>query len=238
MPALTKAMILAAGFGTRLKPLTLEKPKALVEVNGVPMIELVLKKLEDTGIKEVVINAHHFTDQMEKYFSEIKHNLRIDLICEKEILGTGGGIMNAYPFLKDAGDFLVHNVDVICDMDILKMYEFHLREACFATLAVQERDTTRPLLIDREYNIIGRRSNDKFFRYRQPSGAENAIGFTGIHIISSDIFHHFTEDKFFDIFTSYFRLISEGKKILGFDIGKKKWQDLGKYGNLTDISTV
>ena len=238
MIELRKAMILAAGFGTRLHPLTLTKPKALVEINGAPMIKHVIKKLVSSGIQEIVVNAHHLAGQIEKYFSENDFDIRINLVCEKEILGTGGGIKNASSYLKDTQSFLVHNVDVLCDIDIKELHNFHNKHSAFATLAVQNRNTSRPLLIDENNNIIGRKSGDKYLRYREPAGTENIIGFSGIHIISSDILHHFTETGFFDIFTSYFRLISEGKKILGHDIGEIKWIDLGNYGNLTDISAV
>jgi NDP-sugar pyrophosphorylase family protein len=238
MDAVTKAMVLAAGFGTRLKPLTLKKPKALIEVNGVPMIERVIKNLAASGIKEIVVNAHHLADQMEKYFSDNDLGVKVDLVVEKDILGTGGGIKNASQYLKDTASFVVHNVDVLCDLDIQKMFGYHLSRSAFVTLAVQDRITSRPLLIDEHFNITGRKSADRYFRYLEPEGAEKTIGFSGIHIISSDIFHNFTETGFFDIFTSYFRLISEGKKILGYDIGKKKWKDLGNIWNLTDISAV
>jgi len=238
MNTLTKAMILAAGFGTRLQPLTSNKPKAFVKVNGVPMIENVIKKLAASGIKEIVVNAHHFASQLEKYFSDNDFGVRIHLICEKEILGTGGGIKNASAFLKDTPSFVVHNVDVLCDLDVQTMYCFHLDNSAFATLAIQDRRTSRPLLIDGQSNIIGRKSKDNYFRYRKPAGEEKTTSFLGIHIISSAIFQHFTEQGFFDIFTSYFHLISEGRKIIGYDIGEKKWSDLGTIGNLTDISAV
>jgi NDP-sugar pyrophosphorylase family protein len=238
MGKITRAMILAAGFGTRLLPLTSDKPKALVPVNGRPMIETLVLKFADLGIEQIVINIHHFAEQLERFFEENDFGVRIELIKETEILGTGGGIKNAAPYLRDSGAFLVHNVDVLCDIDIGKMYDYHLNRNSLATLAVQNRPTTRPLLIDENNYVIGRKSSDRFFRYRLPFGAERTIGFNGIHIISADIFHNLTEEGSFDIFTSYFRLIKEGYEISGYDIGETKWLDLGKYGNLTDISAV
>jgi NDP-sugar pyrophosphorylase family protein len=238
MGKITKAMILAAGFGTRLLPLTSDKPKAMVSINGKPMIEPLIRKLADPGIEQIVINIHHLAEQIERFFEENDFGVRIELVRETKILGTGGGIKNAAPYLRDSGAFLVHNVDVLCDIDIGKMYEYHLNRNSLATLAVQNRPTTRPLLIDESNLIIGRKSSDRFLRYREPRGAERTIGFNGIHIISADIFRNFTEEGSFDIFTSYFRLIKEGYEISGYDIGETKWLDLGKYGNLTDISAV
>src|SRR5436309_1399840 len=121
---LTKAMILAAGLGTRLRPLTLTSPKALVKINGVPMIEFVLKKLIEIGIKEIVINTHHFAEQIEKYFTENNFPVKINFVYEKKILGTGGGIKNASRYLKDTDDFLIHNVDILSDVDLIALYDF------------------------------------------------------------------------------------------------------------------
>lgn len=225
-------MILAAGFGTRLRPLTLKTPKALVKVDGTPMIKLVLDSLIGEGIDEVVINTHHFSDQMEKYFNDNDFGIHIELVREDVILGTGGGIKNAEKFLKHTDCFLVHNVDVLCGLNIKEMLEFHNARSAIATLAVKKRNTSRPLLIDEKMNIIGRSSPEKEYRYAEPSGKESKIGFCGIHIISSGIFSNIVEDGFFDIFTVYFKLISEKKRIVGFDIGECFWKDLGNYKNL------
>jgi NDP-sugar pyrophosphorylase family protein len=231
MQKITKAMILAAGFGTRLKPLTDAEPKPLVKVNGTPMIEFVIERLVEFGIKEIVINTHYLAEQIEFYFRENDFGVKITLSHEKEILGTGGGIKNAEKFLKSEDAFIVHNVDVLSDIDFGKMADFHFRKSAFATLAVKKRNTTRPLLIDNFNHITGRKSTEKIFRYRNAEGIENVVGFCGIHIISSQIFDYFDEYGFFDIFTTYFRLISEHKNILGFDPGDCMWKDLGKPDN-------
>jgi NDP-sugar pyrophosphorylase family protein len=238
---LTTAMILAAGFGTRLKPLTLTAPKALVKINGTPMIKLVLDKLICQGIDEVIVNAHHFSGQIEKYFEDNDFGIRIHIIREERILGTGGGIKNAEKFLKNSECFLVHNVDVLCDLNIQDMLEYHQYHQPLATLAVKKRNTSRPLLIDEQMNIIGRSSpgdNDaaveKTFQYTNPVGEVSKIGFCGVHIISSEIFSSFTEEGFFDIFITYFQLIKEKKKIVGYNIGEAYWKDLGAYLPIQD----
>lgn len=224
-------MILAAGFGTRLKPLTDTVPKPLVKVNGKPMIEFVINRLVDFGIREIVINTHYLAEQMETYFVENDFGVKITLCYEKEILGTGGGIRNAEKFLKPEDAFIVHNVDVLSDIDFGKMADFHFQKSAFATLAVMKRETTRPLLIDNSNHIIGRKSSEKNFRYRAAEGAEQPVGFCGIHIISGKIFDNFDEYGFFDIFTTYFRLISDHKNIIGFDAEGRIWKDLGKPDN-------
>ena len=227
MQKIKKAMILAAGFGTRLKPLTETLPKALVKVKGVPMIEPVIKKLVKSGIKDIVINTHHFADLMNKFFSENNYGVNVHLIFEKELLGTGGGIKNAKKFFDEEEAFIVHNVDVDSDIDFDKMEVVHYENSPLSTLAVKYRKTNRPLIIDSRLNLIGRKSRDKFFRYRKPVGGESYPGFCGIHILSSLIFGKMTENGFFDIFTTYFRIISEGNKIMAYDINNEFWQDLG-----------
>lgn len=229
-----KAMILAAGFGTRLKELTKYTPKALIEYNGKPMIANVIERLISFGINEFVINCHHHAEQIVDYFNTNRFDARIQLVIEEEILGTGGGIKNAGSYLKDTGDFLVHNADVISSIDVQSMYEYHKKYNAYATLALQNRDASRPLIIDDEINIIGRKSANGFLKYKEPDGKEKLIGFCGVHFISSQIFSDFRENGFFDIFTEYFRLISEGKKIIGYDVKGSKWKDLGTIESLNN----
>lgn len=222
-------MILAAGYGTRLKPLTDTIPKALVKVGGTPMIELVLNRLKSFGISEIVINTHHFADKMEEFFNKHNYGITIHLIRENEILGTGGGIKNAENLLNNSGPFIVHNVDVDSLIDLNEMEEFHLNNASLVTLAVKNRPTIRPLIIDEATNVVGRRSKDDFFRYRKSVGKESYLGFCGIHIISPEIFNEFNESGFFDIFNAYFRLISKMKKIVAYDVKDYAWEDVGKF---------
>jgi NDP-sugar pyrophosphorylase family protein len=229
MSTIKKAMILAAGYGTRLKPLTDSLPKALIKVNGTPMIETVLKRLIEYGINDVVINVHHMAEEMRNYFKENNYGINIRLIYEKEILGTGGGIRNAESFLRDEESFIVHNVDVNSDIDFNELAGNHNKQSALATLAVKYRPTSRPLIIDEKLNVIGRKSTDKNYRYRNPEGKESYPGFCGIHVISNKIFDFFERTVYFDIFTAYFGLITAGEKIVAFDIGNCLWDDFGKY---------
>ena len=225
-----KAMILAAGYGTRLKPLTDSLPKALVKVNGIPMIEHVLKRLIKFGFNYVVINTHHYADKMEEYFSSRDYGIKIKLINEKEILGTGGAIKNAAGYLNDVNWFLVHNVDILSEINFNALLDFYFKHFPLTALAVKNRNTRRPLIIDSEMNLIGRASENKGYRYRKPVGRESHFGFCGIHIISSAIFKLFSEEGFFDIFTSYFRLVNS-EKIIVYDVRSSYWQDVGTLNN-------
>lgn len=225
-------MILAAGFGTRLKPLTGSVPKALININGKPMIKMVMEKLIEYGIKEVVINTHHLAEQIEKYFKENDFGIKVHLLREKEILGTGGGINNARVYLESSDDFLVHNMDVMSDLDLEDFYKYHIAHSSLATLALKKRDTSRPLIIDENMFIVGRKNGEDLITYKEAKGNISEIGFCGIHIISSKIFSHFSEVGFYDIFTTYFRLIKEGFNIIGYDIGNKSWVDLCKSVSL------
>lgn len=152
-----KAMVFAAGLGTRLYPLTKEVPKALVEVGGRPMLRLVLEKLVAAGIREIVINVHHFPEMIRSYLHD--HPLpgvTLHISDESdELLDTGGGLMKAAPWLMGGEPVLVHNVDVISDLDIGALLAFHREKGGVATLAVRERETRRYLLFDRDMRLTG-----------------------------------------------------------------------------------
>ena len=125
-----KAMILAAGMGTRLHPFTLTKPKALVEVKGIPMLEIVIRRLIKYGFTDVVVNVHHFADQIVGFLDR-NHNFGISITISDEtdlLLDTGGGLLKAKNHLLDGQPFLVHNVDILTDFDLTELYNFHLKK--------------------------------------------------------------------------------------------------------------
>ncbi len=159
-----KAMILAAGLGTRLKPLTDTRPKALVELAGRTLLEITLTRLRTFGVTEVIINVHHFADQILAYLkSHNNFGLRIEISREEVLLDTGGGLKKAASFfLEDSNrldePFLLHNVDVISNIDLIRMLQFHNENHALATLAVQSRETSRPLLFDDHLQLRGRRA--------------------------------------------------------------------------------
>jgi len=166
-----KAMILAAGLGTRLKPLTDNRPKALVELAGRTLLEITLSRLRSFGVTEVIVNVHHFADMVLNYLKSNKNfGMRIEISHEDVLLDTGGGLKRAaWFFLEDSapgksGDshqmddpFLLHNVDVISTIDLRRMLQFHKENHALATLAVQARETSRPLLFDDHLQLRGRR---------------------------------------------------------------------------------
>ncbi|MFI5106824.1 MAG: NDP-sugar synthase, partial [Terriglobales bacterium] len=149
-----KAMILAAGLGTRLRPLTDQRPKALVEVGGRTLLDSTLSRLRDSGVREVIINVHHFADMVIEYLKANRDfGMRIEISREDVLLDTGGGLKKAAWFFTEGprgsdAPFIVHNVDVISTIDLVRLVEFHEQQKALATLAVQERETSRYLLFD------------------------------------------------------------------------------------------
>ncbi len=159
-----KAMILAAGLGTRLRPLTDNRPKALVEIAGRTLLEIALSRLRAFGVREVIINVHHFADQILAYLKTHKNfGMRVEVSREDVLLDTGGGLKKAaWFFLEDSAGldepFILHNVDVISTIDLRRMVEFHTQNHALATLAVQDRQTSRYLLFDNQLHLCGRHS--------------------------------------------------------------------------------
>ncbi len=194
-----KAMIFAAGLGTRLKPLTDTMPKALVPVCGRPMLEHVILKLKEAGFTDLVINIHHFGEQILS-FLEANQNfgLRIAISDERQaLLDTGGGLKKAQPLLSDGEPFLVHNVDILSNVDLRQLYAHHRQTRADATLLVSHRQTSRYLLFDGQQRLRGwvnkqtGQTKPEGFRYQ--SGECDELAFSGIHVISPTLFAHMDE---------------------------------------------
>ena len=232
-----KAMILAAGLGTRLRPLTDHCPKALVEIRGQTLLEIVLARLRSFGIREVIINVHHFADRVADYLqTNANFGLRIEISREDVLLDTGGGLKRAaWFFLEDADreqPFLLHNVDVISTIDFARMVKFHAERQALATLAVQKRDTSRYLLFDESLQLCGRAVRDQQPELIRASNSAQPLAFAGIHIISPRLLTMLTEEGIFSIITSYLRLAHQGEKIVAFRADEYYWRDLGKPEDL------
>ena len=231
-----KAMVLAAGLGTRLRPLTDSRPKALVEVGGRSLLEITLARLKSYGVSDVIINAHHFADMLVQYLTS--HNnfgLRIEVSREDLLLDTGGGLKKAsHFFLRDGSEapFLVHNVDVISTIDLAQMVRFHQEQNALATLAVQQRETSRYLLFDPELQLCGRRSGQGPDEFARSCSQPRASAFCGIHVISPRLLRMLSEEGAFSIIASYLRLASQGERIVAFRADEYYWRDLGKPENL------
>jgi NDP-sugar pyrophosphorylase family protein len=159
-----KAMILAAGLGTRLRPLTNDRPKALVEVAGRTMLEIAIERLRGFGVSEMIVNVHHFADAIVEYLQANRNfGMRIEVSREESLLDTGGGLKHAAWFFREGsansqGPFIVHNVDVISNIDLGRMVQFHVEQGALATLAMQDRETSRHLLFDEHGLLCGRRT--------------------------------------------------------------------------------
>jgi NDP-sugar pyrophosphorylase family protein len=234
-----KAMIFAAGLGTRLRPLTDKRPKALVEINGRTMLEMTLSRLRSFGVDEVIINVFHFADMIESYLAANNNfGLRIEISREETLLDTGGGLKKAAHFFltnsrQDSGNgpnqpeepFIIHNVDVLSTIDLERMVQFHKSNKALATLAVQDRKTSRYLLFDDQLHLCGRRSGSDLV---DGHPGAHALAFSGIHIVSSRLLPMLSEDGAFSIISSYMRLAAEGEKILAFRADEYYWCDLGK----------
>jgi NDP-sugar pyrophosphorylase family protein len=226
-----KAMIFAAGLGTRLRPLTNTRPKALVKINHVPLLEIVLKRLIAVGVNEVIINVHHFPDQIADFLKARNNfDVHIELSYEEQLLETGGGLKHAAYFFDDGHPFFVHNVDVISDIDLKALYRQHLAGNCLATLAVNNRQTTRYLIFDENNLLCGWKSlkENKTVMTRTPRGKTLDLAFCGIHVISPDFFDKLTEQGAFSIIESYLRLAGLGERIAAFRADQYSWQDVGK----------
>jgi NDP-sugar pyrophosphorylase family protein len=233
-----KAMVFAAGRGTRLKPLTDTRPKALVEVGDVTLLELTLRRLAAAGVVEAIVNLHHFGEQIPAFIE--KHGRfglrRIEFSPEPELLDTGGGLKEASWFFEDGRPFLVHNVDVLSDIDLRALAAEHLRTGALATLAALPRPTARPLFFDTANRLVGRRSpttGDTFVR--APQGEAVALGFCGIQMVSHAIFRKMTESGVFPIVPCYLRLAGEGEPINCFRADGAKWRDCGRPEDLRPL---
>ncbi len=233
-----KAMILAAGRGTRLKPLTDTRPKALVEIDGVTLLELTLRRLAGAGVAEAIINLHHCGEQIPAFIE--RHGRfglrRIEYSAEPELLDTGGGLKEASWFFDDGRPFLVHNVDVLSTIDLRALLATHIRTGALATLAALPRPTARPLFFDAEDRLVGRRTaagGDTFVR--APHGDAAALGFCGIQIVSPALFPKMAESGVFPIVGCYLRLAGQGEAINAFRPLDARWRDCGRPEDLRPL---
>jgi NDP-sugar pyrophosphorylase family protein len=238
-----KAMVLAAGLGKRLRPLTDDRPKALVEIAGRTLLEITLSRLRDYGVGEVIINVHHFADMILAYL-ETHHNfgMRIEVSREETLLDTGGGLKKAaWFFLEDSHrldePFILHNVDVISTIDLGRMVQFHTEQQALATLAVKKREASRYLLFNDQLQLCGRRgARDHEAELVRPSQPVQELGFSGIHVISPRLLAMLTEEGAFSIITSYLRLAARDEKILAFRADEYYWRDLGRPENVAQAA--
>ncbi len=236
----TTAMILAAGLGTRLKALTQDKPKALVTLNGKPLLQHCIENLIANGFHHIVINVHHFGEQIIDFVESHHFDADIQISDERDLLmDTGGGIIKATPLFKDSKAVLVHNVDIISNVNLGEMSQQFLASGDDAWLLTQDRETNRKLLFDDENRLVGwmNKSEEKFkwvhdsqsaLRQAQGPGPYNykEMAFSGLHFFRSDLFGEF-EEKPQSVIDLYLQL-AKTNRIISKPIQPDYWFDLGK----------
>lgn len=233
-----KALIFAAGLGTRLKPLTNTMPKAMVPVGNKPLLQHIIEKLKVSGFDEIIINVHHFAEQIIDFVrANNSFGIRIEFSDEREqLLDTGGGIKKASWFFDDGKPFLVHNVDILSNIDLTELYSFHLKANSFATIVCSQRETSRYFLFN-EDNYLKGWINTKTGEVKSPLTNFNSenykkMAFSGIHVIDSSIFSMM--DNFPDKFSiiDFYIAISNTKKIGAYTPTNLSILDVGKIDSL------
>lgn len=225
-----KAMVFAAGLGTRLRPYTNDRPKALVEVQGKTLLEIVLRRLQSFGVKEVVVNVHHFADKVIAHLQEHENiGLEIHISDERDLLlDTGGGLKKAAHLLSDA-PFLIHNVDILSDLDLGQLYAAHQPGQNLSTLAVRQRETSRYLEFSTKGELCGWKN--KKTGERKISKEEVTVldwAYSGMAVIDPGLFAYFPQDK--EVFSIIEVWLAAAKKgiIRNFPHNATKWLDVGK----------
>lgn len=225
-----RAMIFAAGLGTRLRPATNKNPKALVPLNGRPMLGHVIGKLKDSGFDEIVINVHHYAGQIKKYLKRNKY-FGVDIIISdesNELLDTGGGLQKAAEWLDYDEPFLLHNVDIYSEIDLNDFYDTHCESGNLVSLAVRDRKSTNYLLFNEAQKMIGWESvKNKLQRMSRDEKVAYRYAFSGIHMISPEIFKYMNELPPFSIIGTYLNLAKE-HPIGAYPHNEDHWIDLGK----------
>ena len=235
-----KAMILAAGTGTRLKPLTDTTPKALIPVGGTPMLEHILLKIKAAGYTHVIINIHHFGEQIIDFLaSKNNFGMKVEISDERNyLLDTGGALRQACRMLDGKEPFLVHNVDVFSNVDLNAMVQSHIRSNALATLLVSQRRSARELLFDKEERLCGWRNREtgevkSFFPNFDPSGY-SGYAFGGVHVISPEIFRFMEEwtGKFSII--HFYLSVCPKNSVRFYTENELQWMDAGKMKGLEE----
>lgn len=237
-----KAMIFAAGLGTRLRPLTDNMPKALVPVAGQPMLQRVILRLKAAGFDDITVNVHHFGEQIIEFLrANDSFGATIHISDERsELLDTGGGIKKARPWLDGNEPFLVHNADILSDIDLAAFYRLHQESNAEATLLVSRRNTSRYLLFDNDYQLHGWTNKStgevkpEGFTYEPASLQELAFG--GIHVISPSLFRCMDDDRWTGKFSIIPFYLSVCRKVVikGYPLQDARWFDIGKPETLKE----
>jgi NDP-sugar pyrophosphorylase family protein len=226
-----KAMLFAAGLGTRLRPYTNDRPKALVEVQGKTLLQIALERLHSFGVEETVVNVHHFADKVEQHLSD-HHNFGLNIRISDErdlLLDTGGGLAKVADYLKDA-PFFIHNVDILSDLDLGALYQAHLQhDRPLSTLAVRQRETSRYLEFSPAGELTGWKN--KKTGERRISRATTSVqdwAYSGIAVIDPKLFAFFPEDQAVFSIIDVWLAAARAKVIRNFPHDESRWLDVGK----------
>ena len=232
-----EGFILAAGLGTRLRPLTNDRPKALVEVGGVTLLERTIRRLEEAGIRHIVVNVHHFADKVIDFVNTHTWQARTEISDERDLLlDTGGGLKHAAPLFSGRDNILIHNVDILSDIDLQAVERHHRSEGNLVTLCVSRRKTKRLLAFDERGLLVGRATQDTLLSQPQAAASSPNLGeqqrvlaFSGISIVSPELFALLPEaDRPYPVIDEYIRLASTGHRIGAYLHDPAHWLDVGK----------
>jgi len=229
-----KAMILAAGLGTRLKPFTDDKPKALVKIGDKTLLEHTILRLKENGFTEIVVNVHHFAQMVIDFLNSNDFGVKIYISDESDwLLDTGGGILKAAQYLNGDEPFLVHNVDIITDIDLRQFYKTYSTSCNVATLAVSKRESSRVFMFDDKLSLSGWKNNltGKMIIPDSSRGPLSEYAFAGIHLISPKIFNLINSKGPFSIVDAYLSLCSK-YTIQGHDVSSNFVLDVGKPSSI------
>jgi MurNAc alpha-1-phosphate uridylyltransferase len=234
-----KAMILAAGLGTRLRPLTNDRPKALVTINGITLLERLIIRLRDNGFHQLIVNAHHFSGLIENFIANNDFGIPVSVSTEKDLLDTGGGLKQARWFFDTNQPFLLHNVDVLTNLNYRLLFEQQKQSNSLAALAVRKRDTSRYFLFDRQMQLAGwqNRVSGEEKIARPNASAYHPYSFMGIHVISPELFRYFPQENRFSVVDLYLNLAQSGSIISAVDCSHAAWLDVGKPEQLQQAAT-
>lgn len=230
MPKIS-AMIFAAGLGTRLFPLTADKPKALVEYQGKPLLEWAIQKMIASGIEHIVINTHHFSEQIIAYVQSRKYAATIEISNESEqLMDTAGGLKMAASFFAESDHILLYNVDIISNIDLLSFINHHITSNYLATLAVKKRETSRYFLFDENTLQLCGWKNEKTGEliWSRETKTPVSLGFSGIHMVQKEILKLIPENQKLSFTPLYIELANK-YPITGYLHNQDDWKDMGKW---------
>jgi NDP-sugar pyrophosphorylase family protein len=233
-----KAMVLAAGLGTRLGELTRDRPKALVSIDGRTLLETVLRRLEQEGFSEIVVNAHHHAGQIARFLEDFQPSFGpiLHLSLEKTLLDTGGALLHARGWLEGEEAFLVHNVDVLSDLPLAQLVNLARSGEAPAVLAVKERTSTRQLLFDAADRLIGKRSpsGDTLAKDIRPD-LPIPLAFCGVHAARGDFLKRIRRTGAFGIVDAYLDEAAAGRQPVAFRADEYRWKDVGRPEHLAPL---